>query len=71
MHLAPSRRGRSCRPASKLGAPISQGLALPPEMPHLGVRIGWRGQLPHLLPEPGPGFKIFVEGREEVGERRS
>lgn len=81
-HHRARRRGPRCIPLHPVGViaidlPQNSGLLFPkdsrspPEMPHLGVQIGWRGQLPHLLPEPGPGFKIFVEGREEVGERRS
>lgn len=73
MHLTPPLfipSGPQLYASTQIHAPLSQRL-VPAEMPHLRVQIGWRAWLLHLLPKVWPGFKIFVKGREEVGERRS
>lgn len=69
-HPCSSRRGHTYRPAPKSlrGPGFPRTWSLPGDAPSGRAN---RDQLPHLLPSPGPGFKIFVEGREEVGERRS
>lgn len=53
-------------------APMAPRTRTPPRAaPSVPAERLARGWLLHLLPKMWPGFKIFVRGREEVGERRS